>query len=177
MKNLKRIWFTFTLILMIIAGLMAGNSFARSDSTTIIATADDEFKLYLNGKLILEGSEWLSPPKPVAVKLSSGDVLAVKGIDKGYKAGFLLSAKGKYAFVSNTSWKMYIGKELPGWNTKGFKDDSWVNAVSYGSYGVDPWKKKVKGFTDKKAEWIWSKNNITASKDIDPVVYFRKTIK
>ena len=158
------------------AGLMVGNTFARSGLTTIIATGDDVFELYQNGKLVLKGNLW-STAKSIKVKLSPGDVLAVKGNDYGIKAGLLLSAKGDYNFVSDASWKIYIGKELPGWNTKGFKDVSWKNAVSYGFYGVEPWKKKVVNFTDEKAEWIWSMNNKTGSKDIDPVVYFRKTIK
>ena len=167
----------WSILFVIIFMGMVGNTFARSDSTTIIATADDQFQLYLNGKLVMEGREWLSPPKPIMVKLSPGDVLSAKGKDFGIKAGFLLSAKGKHNFVSDTTWKVFSGKELTGWNTKSFNDASWENATSYGAYGVDPWIKKVKGFSNQKANWIWSKKNQTGTSNIDSVVFFRKKIK
>src|SRR4030042_2614282 len=161
---------------VILAGITIGNVDAKDVMTTIQATADDEFKLFLNGKQVLDGFGW-AQTRIAKVKITRGDVIAVVAKDRGYKAGFLLNASGAFNFVSDTEWKVYTGKELPNWNQKKFNDTAWEKASGYGIYGELPWGKGVKEFTGEKANWIWSGKNQTNSKDIDPVVYFRKTIK
>ena len=106
--------------------------------------------------------------------LSVGDVVAVHATDSGGPGGFI----GEVAWdgnlsVTDASWRVTTAAPGgDGWKLSGFDDSSWVQASSYGSYGVAPWLERVVGFpSGSTAEWIWSADNAG-----DNEVWLRHTI-
>ncbi|MBI1871608.1 MAG: S8 family serine peptidase [Chlamydiae bacterium] len=152
-----------------------GDANAPVGQCKIQSACDDECKMYLNGKLIASGNKWYQPQN-TSISASSGDILAVEAKDHGYKAGMLFKMTGTYSLNSDTTWKCSTNAPSD-WKEKDFNDTSWENATSWGVYGAAPWGQNVSGFSGGSSYWIWSKNNQTASFNIDATVYFRKKIE
>jgi len=142
--------------------------------TQIKVAADNSYKFYKNGNLVISGSNWTAP-QSFSITLKPGDVLAIEASDSGYKAGVLLSGSGAYTIASDTTWKISTALES-GWNAEGFDDSGWGLATSYGAYGVSPWGFNVSIFNGTGAQWIWSERNQTGTSNIDSRIYLRKVI-
>lgn len=135
----------------------------------VALSTDNADEVYVNGQLLGSSSSW-QVGSSYTVSLQSGEnVIAVKGMDAGGVAGFIasLSWTGGSA-VSDGGWKVAT-TEQTGWTDVGFDDSGWVNATTYGAYGVAPWGTRVAGFpAGTDAQWIWTSNN-----DADNTVYLR----
>lgn len=145
---------------------------AREGEVTFTVSTDNADEVYVNGILIGRSSSW-TQAKAYTVPLQEGiNVIAIKGTDAGGIAGLIAELSWPDgSAVSDSSWK--VATVAPtGWERPSFDDSGWVNAKSYGSYGVGPWLKRVKGLPESSnAQWIWSDNNNT-----DNTAYFRYTL-
>ncbi len=110
------------------------------------AAADNEFKLYLDGKLVLEGGEWQAPSS-VVIPVSPGPhVLAVSASNEAPGAAGLLVGGGVLPLgqgvpiQTNTTWQ--ATDKVPAgdaWTTLGFDHSTWPKVVDLGALGVAPW--------------------------------------
>ncbi|MDQ2660679.1 MAG: family 78 glycoside hydrolase catalytic domain, partial [Actinomycetota bacterium] len=120
----------------------------------IILTADDSFKLWVNGAFIgqTEGAtnEWQSS-KRFRVDLEPDEnVVAVRTTNgPGSPAGLLAVIRVAYAdgsvqvFRTDAGWK--ASKEVPaGFEAPGFDDSAWAQAVVQAVYGSGPWGSGVR---------------------------------
>ena len=105
---------------------------------TLTATADDDFKLEINGKTTLSGNTWergFSANVTKALKAGENTILAIAH-NNDSAAGFIAVLQVHYqdgstsVVVSDKSWQASEGKDPAG---------SWVAAKSLGEVGVDPW--------------------------------------
>ena len=125
--------------------------YAQVVKAGVIITADNVFKLYVNGKLVgqssAESNAWSSPRHfdVTKVVVPGRNVICAEAINiaKG-PAGLLLKIEAqlagaeKFFMVSDAAWKA-AGEYTEGWETVGFKDDAWRPAHAIGEYGMRPW--------------------------------------
>jgi fibronectin type 3 domain-containing protein len=138
---------------------------------SVTVTGDNGVEVFVNGASLGSSADW-KQATTVLADLADGDVVAVHATDAGGIAGFLAQIEwdGKTA-VSDTTWKVSTSA-VADWETKGFDDDGWDSATSYGTYGISPWLKNVNDFPmNTTAGWIWS-----ADADGDDDIYLRYTI-
>ncbi|MDP6849260.1 MAG: hypothetical protein QGI24_10785, partial [Kiritimatiellia bacterium] len=114
-------------------------------------SADNEFVLYINGKKVGSGKNWMELSSfDVRKHLSAGDnVVAVEAgnwnVGEANPAGLIGSLridfdKGKpVVLVTDVSWKT-SSKESAQWEAPGFDDKTWAAARRLGPYGCMPWK-------------------------------------
>ena len=117
--------------------------------------ADNEFSLYLDGKLIAEGNEWRTPVR-AELKIETGThVLAASASNEAPgAAGFLVGGGvlplGQGAPVhTRTNWKS--SDSVPAgddWKTLAFDDSGWAVPVDLGELGVQPWGNLAMGLSD-----------------------------
>ncbi|PJJ65139.1 family 78 glycoside hydrolase catalytic domain [Compostimonas suwonensis] len=127
----------------------------------IIITADDSFKLWVDGKLLgqTEGAvnEWQSSKKFTVDLSSSKTVIAVRTTNgPGSPAGLLVTARVTYddastqVVTSDDSWKAV--KVIPdGFQATDFDDSAWPAAAVQANYGSGAWGTGVKLPTDPPA--------------------------
>lgn len=118
---------------------------------TLIATADDELALHINGQLVVENNEWSRAQRlPVAKFLQPGmNWITVTAKDSGKPpAGFLcdlriVQADGtELVILSDGSWRV-AEKPAAGWDTPTFSDAAWPQAEVVAPYGQGPWQKRL----------------------------------
>lgn len=123
---------------------------AGVETAKLVATCDNQFSLYIDGKEVASGADWEAPVKKDVSSIFKSDkasthVIAVRGRNTDNAAGLLVrivfEVKGQkpLALVSNTSWKV---AEKPGgkeWMAKAFDDKNWKPATSLGKLGSGPW--------------------------------------
>lgn len=117
----------------------------------LLITADNQFKIYVNGKLAGESDgtdeAWRSPKLlDVMGKLVAGDnVLAVQASNPtpspaGLIAKLVLNSNDgpQETFVTDKAWK--CSPTAPeGWQQPEFDDSAWPQAMELGSFGCEPW--------------------------------------
>ncbi|WP_165219435.1 HEAT repeat domain-containing protein [Aquisphaera insulae] len=134
-------------------GFPAGSIYLRKvlrvkepSTLAVDVTADNAFALYLDGKLVAEGSDWKTV-QAVEAKLATGThVLAAKATNESEgAAGFLIRGGvlplGQGVPVqSDSSWKS-TDKVPDGDDWKGvdFDDRPWSRARDLGALGIPPW--------------------------------------
>jgi hypothetical protein len=113
-------------------------------------SADNEFVLYINGKKVASGKNWMELSSfDVRKHLSAGDnVIAVEAgnwdVGEANPAGLIGSLridfdKGKpFILVTDVSWKT-CSRKSDRWETAGFDDGVWKAARRLGPYGCAPW--------------------------------------
>ncbi|HWD93746.1 MAG TPA: glycoside hydrolase family 78 protein [Verrucomicrobiae bacterium] len=112
-------------------------------------TADDQFRLFVNGEGAGHAENWSTPQKVEIGKfLKAGkNVLAVEARNVGDNpnpAGLVAKVKIEFAsqshltFITDGSWKSATNAET-GWQSLTFDDAEWVGAKVLGEYGVQPW--------------------------------------
>jgi subtilisin family serine protease/uncharacterized protein (UPF0333 family) len=145
----------------------------ESASAEIVLSVDNSEEVYFNGEYLGESSEWNDSSR-YTISLQPGiNVFAVKAKDVDGVAALIaeLNIQGRVE-VSDTHWRVST-TDHQGWAETDFDDTDWDFATNYGRYGVNPWKKRVRGLSStSSANWIWSANN----KD-DDLVYFRWVIE
>ena len=120
-------------------------------NATLYITADDFFTCYVNGKQVEQ-----SVPNPadtfvwkhvhrqnIARYLQVGkNVIALKALNNGGQAGAIarLEADGKPLLLTDGSWKVFDGQNLPpGWTNVDFSEGAWKNARVVTDLTGDPW--------------------------------------
>lgn len=117
-----------------------------SSSASCVLTADNAFKLYVNGKLIGSGDDWHQTPTfSIQSALVSGDnVIAIQATNVDSGAGVLgqcrVDLKSGAPIVASTdsSWKS-ANSAVAGWQNAGFDDSSWTGAKQVAALGGGPW--------------------------------------
>lgn len=127
---------------------------ADATRAQLVATADDDFTLYVNGSEALHVPEqtdvWKVGQRADVTRLISGRriVLAARATNRSDgPAGFLLRLlvdlpDGQREFVTGPGWKV-ADTEQPGWHTPGFDDSAWTAATVLDPYGQGPWGSNV----------------------------------
>jgi alpha-L-rhamnosidase len=128
-------------------------------------TADDNYRLYVNGTLIDETPRLWSSPQTYTVTLfrnpTRKNVLAVEGIntaeisglDRGIIADLSFDAGGgAQSVLTDTTWKLSTTL-VTDWFTVAFNDAAWVAATDEGAHGIVPYN-MVLGTSS--ARWIWA---------------------
>ncbi|MCD9020637.1 discoidin domain-containing protein [Cohnella silvisoli] len=137
-----------------------------------IVTADNLYKIYLNGKRLKGTSTLWETGDSLRGYLKNGvntiavEVTNLADSPGGFIGDFTLPDGAKV--VSNTNWKV-TSTAKDGWEQPGFDETGWVNATDYGAYGASPWGTNVVGFpSTSTARWIFSSNSTQS-----PTVYLR----
>jgi len=122
-------------------------------TVTVQAACDNSLTLYLDGKNVLEHSEWESPAiKDVTEhfvtdtnKTGKGKhVIAVKGYNLDGAAGLLIrlviegADKKTTAIVTDATWQT-TEKEAKGWHDSTFDAKEWKQATVVAKFGDQPW--------------------------------------
>ena len=128
----------------------------KAKSARVYATCDNKLKLWINGKHVGDGRDWMYPvEKDVTGLLKNGsNVIAAEGQNQGGVAAFVLNLSLKTSdgktlkIVTDPSWK--IAEKAPkGWEQPGFDDAQWKTKVaSRGSIGKQPWG--IPNYTSKR---------------------------
>ena len=124
-------------------------------------SVDNVYKVYLDGNLIGEGSNWYVPDL-FDINLTQGThVLAIEATDQGGPAAAIAGLKfGNTSLVTSSAWKIATSA-ANGWNQVGFDDSQWAYATEYSGSRESPWASQ--GFNranllTPEAKWIWTKN-------------------
>lgn len=117
-------------------------------SAVITITCDDWHRLFVNGREIGSGADWMQPRTyEVLANLKPGarNVIAVEGRNDSGRAGLILRFRAtlkdgkKLHVVSDASWQ--CSSEAPdGWQTPEFMASAWPKAVVVGKIGKPPWE-------------------------------------
>ena len=140
----------------------AGNGVSAS-TDGIVITADNSYRLYVNGVQVGAGSDWHSS-QAYALDLAPGDVLAVDATNFGGVGGVLAQVQVDGRVLgSSTEWKLCATSPPAGWTAAGYSDAAWANASDYSSYKYSNWGINITGMpANTPADWIWT-TPITAS--------------
>lgn len=121
-------------------------------SAFLTATADNQFTIWLNGKIVLQGDNWqVLESAQVTDQLQPGqNILAVRGVNAEGIAGLLLALRitdekdQATSLVSDASWKASTGTSGK-WQAADFDDIAWKPAFVLGTVGDPklPWSKSV----------------------------------
>ncbi|MBN2311943.1 MAG: family 78 glycoside hydrolase catalytic domain [Candidatus Hydrogenedentes bacterium] len=122
-------------------------------SATVAITADNAFKLFVNGREIGTGNRWEEAYTfDVAKSLHKGtNVIAVEasnGAEQANPAGLIAklsirSSDGVETVVTtDRNWRCMDNAPI-GWHTPGFDDAQWWEANALGPYGIEPWGRKA----------------------------------
>lgn len=115
----------------------------------LLATADNDFRIYLNGRAVLQGDNFHTVYEAdVISRIETGkNVLAaqvVNGGDDPNPAGFIAALELEYAdgmteeLVTDDQWQA-AEKTTPKWRTATNADKGWDDATALGSYDMAPW--------------------------------------
>jgi putative heme-binding domain-containing protein len=118
------------------------------DEAELDITADDQFTVWVNGKLVGTGDNWRRVYRfDLRTLLKNGEnVIAVEARNHQGPAGLLVrmgyvpNGASKLAQLSDASWKAakVTGKD---WQNAHFNDGSWTRVKVLGSYGqAGPWR-------------------------------------
>ncbi len=148
-----------------------------AQDAVITARVDDLYQLYVNGELVLSGTNWAAA-QSTTVELKAGDVIALRAVDTWGPGGAFLDialADGT-RLASSSEWK--VSNTGPsGWNDQGFDDSLWTNAVTYGAINTRPWNNPNDGLPqDSAGQWIWDATNTQFMGPDEDVVFFRFTV-
>ncbi|MFC6005372.1 alpha-L-rhamnosidase N-terminal domain-containing protein, partial [Streptomonospora nanhaiensis] len=112
----------------------------------LVATADDDFTLFLNGEQVLHAPEqvdgWRSA-RHAHVSVSGRVVVAVLATNRGSVSvnpgGLLVRLRtGTHELVTGPGWRV-ADTEQSGWQQPDFDDSGWAEAVVLAPYGQGPW--------------------------------------
>ena len=115
-------------------------------SAKLLASADNHFILFLNGKRIGKGDEW-SDPKTYTVTsglLKGPNLLAVQASNDSGVAALLVNLEvtlkdgNKVSVVTDASWTSQTQKR-DGWEQPGPAEEGWVKARVIAKLGAEPW--------------------------------------
>ncbi len=156
-------------------------------SAQITVTADDQYKLWVNGSLISETAPSWSSAETYTITLDPrpyrANVIAIEAknvgasedeLDRGFVATITL---GSETLVTDETWLVYEGSALDAeWVRADYDTSSFVPATSYGEHGlVAPWLEVHEDLNG--AEWIWSAgaDGLAAEKSDTQIIYLHRT--
>lgn len=123
-------------------------TFTKSADATarLFASADNEFRLFLNGEEVASSKEWQTPVYVnVTAKLLAGrNVIAVDAKNDGGNAAALMvkleiqNGKNLQVIATDASWKT-SEKAPTGWQKPDFDDKAWGQPVVLAPLGGAPW--------------------------------------
>ena len=139
----------------------------------MLVTADHAFRLYLNGRLAEEGSDWRDVGRfDVAGRLQAGaNIIAVEAENRGIipnPAGLLLSLKITFADGTEQTvttfgtgsrdsegenrglWTSANSPPGEGWQTLTYDDQAWPTARSFGSYADNDYWGRLLAFSHEQ---------------------------
>jgi hypothetical protein len=155
-------------------------------SGTLKITADDYFRLYVNGALIDETQRLWTSPQTYTVSVfrhpSRKNVIAVDvlnaaeidGLDRGVVVDLSFDAgAGAQSVLSDATWKL-SPTLVASWFDVAFVDTAWVAATDEGAHGISPYG-HILGTSS--ARWIWSYDSAISAtlKPTTEQVWVRKT--
>jgi mono/diheme cytochrome c family protein len=129
---------------------------SEATEARVVATCDNEFKLFVNGKEAASGKEWTKPRvadirkflKPganlIAIAATNGEAdPGKKDVDQGNPAGLFFYARLRvkddvHDFGTDKSWKGSATK-ADGWEKADFNDREWTAASELGAANAGPW--------------------------------------
>lgn len=124
------------------------NLAAKATSASLFTVCDNTLKVWVNGKLVGQSSEWSSPiQKDIAKQLSPGvNTIAVQAANQGGPAGFTLKLVVKQQgakdiiILSDKQWKMSPTEPQGAWTEKGYDASKWMGKLTkVGTMGDAPW--------------------------------------
>ncbi|MBN1352742.1 family 78 glycoside hydrolase catalytic domain [candidate division KSB1 bacterium] len=129
------------------------------ERAVIRTTADNKFKLLLNGKMVGSGDNlnevFEFDAKPLL--LTGLNVFAVEAANTaGDICGFVLSMKIEYSdggvqfFCSDASWKTALSAPVD-WNTIEFNDNSWIAARAMENWSGSTWGRVDEPYTPPRS--------------------------
>lgn len=150
----------------------------KIEKAQLLVTADEAFKLYVNGSLVGRGEDWRQVKRlDVAQQLKTGNnLLAVEGTNGGTipsPAGILLNLRVNFAggdgsleVSSNEQWKATDEKPSEGWESIGFDDSGWGSVRSFGhSRGNGQWGQLLEFTHNMNDQLKFSRASLVASDD------------
>ncbi|MBC8001109.1 MAG: c-type cytochrome [Opitutaceae bacterium] len=119
---------------------------APATTAELVATADDNLEVFINGRRALRANEWGRPQRAdIKARLKAGrNVIAIRARNgDSSPAGVLAqititTTAGKQTVVTDASWKAE-DRELADWNQVRIDDAGWLAATSLGKLGIEPW--------------------------------------
>ncbi|MGB7344388.1 MAG: c-type cytochrome [Pirellulaceae bacterium] len=121
-------------------------------SATVGASADNQFKLFVNGQQVLQGDAWerLESANITDNLIKGQNFFAVQATNQGGIAAFTLQADVTYKSGATTHWLTdKTWKSSPqaskGWKTVDFDDSAWSSAKVIGTVGDSslPWTNQI----------------------------------
>jgi len=152
-KQLCRVWRAFT--------LPATNHVQQA---IVRITADNLYRLYVDGREVGEGGNWRSLTEyDITWLLDPGDhVLAVEALNDSLEGGILLGMRIQFAngeemrILSDASWRV-VPNDAPRWAKRTRAESDWPAATPVGVLGQAPW-------------WLWPVS-IIATPPLQPVQF------
>ncbi|MBC8096426.1 MAG: hypothetical protein H7Y43_11490, partial [Akkermansiaceae bacterium] len=134
-KQICRVWRSFS--------LPATNHVKHA---TLRITADNLYRLYLDGREIGEGANWKSLTEyDLTFLLTPGThVLAVEALNDGLEGGILLGMRIQFSkgedrqIVSDDSWRV-VPNHIRRWQSKSSAQPDWPKATIVAVVGQSPW--------------------------------------
>jgi len=118
-------------------------------SASLEITADNSYKLYINGKMIGEGKKWEEATVyNLAKNLVKGkNVIAIEATNVDGPAGIIFKGKitpaaGKSISLDSSSKWLSSDKATKGW-LEGTTDKTWLKALELANFGEGPWGANV----------------------------------
>jgi len=118
---------------------------------TLLLTADNSYTTCLNGTMVGQGQDWnRATALPVATQLVPGtNVLAIAASNSSVGPEGLIGKVvveyrygGQAVIPMDATWKTANAWQT-GWQSPGFDDGAWKNALVLGGYGIGPWNNGV----------------------------------
>jgi hypothetical protein len=118
-------------------------------------TADDHFRLFVNGLVIGTGSAWTHTSAYTFVApCSANTVFAIEAENAGGQPALLMeSSHCGTTFQTGRRWRC-SPLRYDGWHLPGFDDSEWPSATDGGTNGGAPWAKRPQ--ISGAAHWIWT---------------------
>jgi putative heme-binding domain-containing protein len=121
------------------------------EEATITITADDKYELFVNGRLIGQGSSIRQMEKYDITRLlgRGRNVIAVRATNVAPGAAALVSrvlvkpVNGNWlSFSTDDSWRTAL-EVVPGWQSATYNDGNWKSAQAFGPLGeTPPWDRR-----------------------------------
>jgi pectate lyase len=134
---------------------LAAEGYEAGDGPGLFVTARDAYRVYLNGKLVVESAAARAPAF-VPLSLLPGDnaLSVVVAAQRGTPAALLQLDELAKSYVSDSSWRVSTEPE-EGFTNAEFDDSSWSTASDYGALGSLPGCDPDQGFaSDSGAHWV-----------------------